>query len=440
MPPLRRTLVLPFLLLALSPLCLSASATHAAEPATVEEAAKAIDFTKFPLFGTDPELDYKVVAGQAYSTTGTIAKVAGEVQAELKKRGWKELDGGVITDAYASASFAKGGFALSLSGSPAGDAGKARIHLTNLGNVDFKSLPLPKGAKEVYVSPLMGLYQTDAKPDAVANELKKSLLKQGWSDFGEVIGSFYLRKNAVKLLVSVNEAPGLDGKTAIQLSTEQLSTILLLPEKSEGVQYDDGLTRLMFDSPQSQDELFAFYKKSLGASGWKPTTEKPVHIELSDLVIFRNAKKELIEVSMYEVEGKMRAKVVFQTAERVAELDRLAKAAVDEAKKKREMEANAPIPEAKLKLPKGLKVSEKKDASLEATAATGQGRKIVTAWLKELEKDGWKVKTVVAEDALGNYELTREKIELHLDYVDPGFIPAEVSISIFGKGKLVIGE
>lgn len=435
MPSFRSSVAL-FCLLVVAPI----SVSLAAEPATVEEAAKAIDFTKFPLFGGDPAVDYQVVAGQAYSTTGTITKVATQVQDELKKRGWKELEGSAITDAYASASFAKGGFALALSASPAGDEGKTRVHLNNLGNVDFKSLPLPKGAKEVYVSPLMGMYQTDAKPDAVASELKKALTKQGWRDFGEVIGSFYLRKNAVKLMVSVNEAPGLGGKTAIQFSTEQLSVVLPLPEKFEGVQYDDGLTRLMFDSSQSQDELFAFYKSTLGKAEWKPTTEKPVRIDFSDLLIFRNPKKELIEVSMYDVEGKMRTKIVFQTAAKVEELDRLAKVAVDEAKKKREMEANAPVPVAKLKLPKGLKVSEKKDQSLEATAAAGQAKKIIQGWLKELEKDGWKVETVVAEDAVGKYELTKEKIELHLDYVDPGFIPAEVSISVFGKGKLVVAE
>lgn len=411
----------------------------AAEPATVEDASKTIDFTKFPLFGANPEPDYRVVARQGYATEGTIVNVVSEIQRELTKRKWKEIEGTTLTPEYGTATYTMNGFAVTISAAPVGD-GRIRIRVDNLGNVELKSLPLPRGVKEVYVSPLMAMYQSDEKVDDVATELRSSLTKQGWTPFGEVIGSFYVRKNAVKLLVRVDAAPGLEGKTVIQLSSEQLSCVIPLPDNHENTQYDDSHTTMHFDSSQSQSALIDFYKETLGKDGWKPTTENAVLIDFRHHLIFRNAKKELIEIEFQDVEGKTRTKIVFQTAEKVDELDRMAKIALEEAKKKREMAAKTPVPEARVKLAKGLKVVDKSDKSVETSVAAGQSRRIVKAWLKEWVKDGWKVETVVEEDALGEFHLRRDSLELHLDYVDPGVIPATVSLSVFGNGKLVISE
>lgn len=413
---------------------------QAAEPATVDEATKVIDFSKFRLFGSEPQAEYQVVAGQGYIARGKIVDVARDIQRELAKQNWKELEGTAVTPEYASAAYARDGFVVSLSCMPGGEDGHVRIRLANLGNVDFKSLPLPRGSKEVHSSALMGMFQCDAKVDVVAKELRSSLTKQGWRPFGEVIGSFYMRKNAVKLMVSVDVAPGLDGKAVIQLSSEQLSCVIPLPENFENAQYDDSQMTMSFDSSQSQAELFSLYKPVLGKDGWKATTENAVRIDFRDHLIFRNPKRELIELAIHDFDGKTRCKVVFQTASNVEELDQLAKAAMDKAKKKREAEAQTPVPEARVKLAKGLKVVEQNERSVESSAPAGQSRKIVEAWLKEWEIEGWKVETVVTEDVVGKFELKRDNFELHLDYVDPGLVPAMISLSVFGKGKLVLAK
>ncbi len=80
-----------------------------------------------------------------------------------------------------------------------------------------------KGFKEVYVAANMAMYQSDEKVDKVLAEIQSLMLKDGWKPYGQVIGSVYFKKNAVKLMVSVNEAAGLGGKSAIQIMGEQMS-------------------------------------------------------------------------------------------------------------------------------------------------------------------------------------------------------------------------
>ena len=90
-------------------------------PATVEQAAKILDLSTFPLMDGAKPTESRQVANLSYVATGD-AKTAFEFNRKaLLSQGWKELPNSSVTDQSASAMFSRDGFVVSVSVIPYGD-------------------------------------------------------------------------------------------------------------------------------------------------------------------------------------------------------------------------------------------------------------------------------------------------------------------------------
>ncbi len=90
--------------------------------------------------------------------------------------------------------------------------------------------------------------------------------------------------------------------------------------------------------------------------------------------------------------------------------------------------------------PANLEPDSQDDDSIDYETPSGTGQKITKQWLQQFRDAGWKVETV--EEDLpddGEYELRKGKVVLTLSFDDPGFGPADISISSDSGHRLIIG-
>lgn len=417
---------------------------HAQSPATVQSASKVIDFVQYKPVGKDPKMLESVTASQRYETGGDVATITKQITDKLKADGWKELEGSYATADMASASFLKSQFVITLSVSPAASTpskdARSIVSLTNLGNLEWAKLPLPKGWTSTYSMPSMAMYQTDGTPEKAKQELDQTLMQAGWEPYGNAIGSSYYRREAIKLMASIQAAPTVPGKSIIQFSSQQLSYAFPIPKSIKQLQHTDPLLNILFDTNLPREQAIQFYRDELAKKGWKATTDAPIRIRHEDHTIFVNDSKERMEVAVHEFEGLTRVKVQFVTAAQAAEENKKASIAAEQAKAKNEAAmANAKATEdteLAIVVPSDAKPSKVDSKSAKWSLPSGQGAALAKKIIAALEKDGWKSKQNVAQKEAGDFELQKGEFRLNIDYLDPGFIPAEVEIQVFGPGKI----
>jgi len=405
-------------------------AEKAAEVATVAAARKVLDLETFPLMEGAETPSQRNLAGLTYAVASNIETAYGFQKKELLQRGWQELPGGSVTDQYASGSFSKAGFVVSLSAFPQGK--NVMITFIQHGNVDLAKLPILAGTKLVYGGPVSLMVLTEKAPEQTHQDCAKKLVAAGWQPYGDAGDVRFYKQNAVQLSLMAAESPAQAGKTMIQLQTVLMSADLPAPPDSVRLQYSDSTTALSGDSTQSLAEVEAYYRKTLAAQGWKATTEKPLTIDHNQVVIFRNSAKDLLELKLHTFEEKSRFLLTHQAAAKVAEEERLAKAALE---KKNTPQPSASVP---IELPPPAENVQTEKAKIEFELKSGTAKATMEGWIKGFEKQGWKVERTVSEKAAGVLALTKEGVTISLNYVDPGFIPAEVTLGIRG-GEFVVG-
>ena len=79
-------------------------------PATVEQAAKILDLSTFPLMDGAKPLESPQVANLFYVAPSDVKKAFEFNRKALVAQGWKELPNSSVTDQYASAMFSRSGF------------------------------------------------------------------------------------------------------------------------------------------------------------------------------------------------------------------------------------------------------------------------------------------------------------------------------------------
>jgi hypothetical protein len=403
----------------------SAGTTPSA-PTSPAEALKAFDLETFPLAEGADQPSRRSVAGLSYNAPGAVKELFEKQRGELAKRGWSEQSGSYVSDESASATFARGGYTLSLAVMPSGEMGKANIMLINHGNVQPAGLPVPEGAKSFYAGPVNAMFLTEAPADATKEACRKLLVAKGWQPYGSAGDTQFFKQNGVRLSVTVGAAAAQGGKTMIDFSTQMMSVDLPAPPDAVGLQYSEG--QLFFDSPATAGEVDAYYRQTLGKAGWEATTEKPVKIDFKDVVIFRNPAKELIEVELTEVDGKQRVLVRHKSAAEVAALDQWVKAEIE----RRNKEKDKPLPKLAIELPSGASEIEQTKARIEFKLASGQASSAVEAWRKKFAADGWQEEAAVLDKAAGSITFTKEGQALSVTYIDPTIVPAEITLQATG--------
>ena len=198
------------------------------------------------------------------------------------------------------------------------------VMLQNLGNVKPGQLPVPPGAKPVYVGDSTAMYATEAAVSATADACRKLFLAQGWVPYGDAGDSAFFKQNAILVTATVSSAPAQGGKTMIQYSSELISADIPAPPNVEDLRYVDQPPELTFQTADTnQDAIIDFYRKTLAAAGWKSTLDHTVPIDDKPTMIFRNPAKDMLTLTISGMlHGKLLFSVRFQSAAEIAELDR----------------------------------------------------------------------------------------------------------------------
>src|SRR5215216_6660928 len=295
-------------------------------PATVEQAAKVLDLSTFPLMDGAKLLESPQVANLFYLATGDVKTAFEFNRKALIGQGWKELPNSSVTDQSASAMFSRNGFLVFVTVTPNGD-GSLQVRLLNQGNVKPGKLPVPPNTKPVYVGDSTAMYETQAAVPATVDACRNLFVAQGWVPYGEAGDSAMFKQNANLVTATVSSAPAQGGKTMIQYSNELISADIPAPQGVEDLRYVDEPPELTF-ATTNQDAVVDFYRKTLVASGWKSTMDHMVDVDEKPTMIFRNPAKDMITLATTGMlGGKLLVSVRFQSASETAERDRRLKEA-----------------------------------------------------------------------------------------------------------------
>ena len=87
-------------------------------------------------------------------------------------------------------------------------------------------------------------------------------------------------------------------------------------------------------------------------------------------------------------------------------------------------------------LPVDAKDVQATPQEIEFQLGTGKAQAALDALVKELEAAGWKADKPVGAKEAGVLTLNKDSEQIAIQYVDPGFIPAQITISARGKLQL----
>jgi hypothetical protein len=360
-------------------------ATVAAEPATAAQAAAMLDLEAFPLPAGAERTQAVRLAELAYSTPEPTAAAAEYVINLLTKQGWQKLSGGYTAGEYVSESFAKDGFVVMVSASPAGDGKGTWVRVMHQGNVRPSDVPVPDKVTKQHAFPAVAMYGSPQSVEEAAAACRERMIAEGWGPYGEVIGTASYRKNAVVADLSIQAAPAQAGATVISISTHLVSLELPAPPFAKNFRYTDGTTDLMFDCDRSASDVSRFYREALEPVGWQATTDKPLKIDWKLVSIFRNAGQEMITLATHDFEGKTRAELNHQNADEVAEDERLG--SVEMGRKATYKFADRPTID--VKLPAGLEGVPTDEWAVKIDTRNQDAFVVTDEVVARLVADGW---------------------------------------------------
>ncbi len=418
----------------------STSADAIRTPATVEQAARILDLSTFPLMDGAKPSESGHLANLSYAATGDVNAAVEFNRKALVAQGWKELPNSSVTEQSASAMFSRSGFVISLSVTRNDQAGDVYVRLQNLGNVKPGRLPVPSGAKPVYVGDPTAMYATEAAVPATADACRNLLVAQGWVPYGDAGDSAIFKQNAILATATVSSAPAQGGKTMIQYSTELISADIPAPPGVEDLRYVDEPPELTFQTAGNEDAIVDFYRKTLTATGWKFTLDHMVAVDDKPTMIFRNPAKDMLTLSVPGVlRGKLLFSVRFQSAAEIAERDRKIKEqapalrAAAEAKAAREAAELAErnkVPKVTVALPADAKDVKQTKDSIKFTVGKGKAKAAVESFRTQFREAGWKEDVASIAAMAGTLLFSKEGGQsVTITYSDTGFMPTEVSLS-----------
>jgi hypothetical protein len=410
-------------------------------PATVEQAAKILDLSTFPLTDGAKLLESPQVANLFYLATGDVKTAFEFNRKALLAQGWKELPNSSVTDQSASAMFSRDGFVVYVSVSPHGEPGSVQVRLQNQGNVKPGQLPVPPNAKPVYVGDSSANYVTEATVAATGEACRNLFVAQGWVPYGDAPDTAVFKQNAILATAYISSAPAQGGKTMIQYSNQLISADIPAPPDVEDLRYVDEPPELTF-ATTNQDAIVDFYRKTLASAGWKSTMDHMVDVDEKPTMIFRNPAKDMLTLAATGVlHGKLLFSVRFQSAAEIAERDRRIKEAAPklraaaeaqaakEAKEAAELAERNKVPTVAVTLPADAKDVKQTKDSIKFTIGKGKARAAVESFRTQFRDAGWKEDVASLERMAGTLLFSKDGQSVNITYSDTGFMPTEVSLS-----------
>ncbi len=407
-------------------------------PATVEQAAKVLDLSTFPLMDGAKSAESRHIANLSYVAPGDAKKALEFHRKAFGAQGWKELPNSSVSDQSASAMFARDGFVVSLSVIPFEENGVS-VRLQNLGNVKPGKLPVPPGAKAVYQGDPTAMYDTDAVVPVTADAIRNLFVAQGWVPYGTAGDSDYFKQNAILATATVSSAPARGGKTMIQYSNQLISSDIPAPPNVEDLRYVDEPPELTF-ATTNQDAIVDFYRKTLAGAGWKSTMDKMIDVDEKPTMIFRNPGKDMLTLAVTGVlGGKLLFSVGFQSGAEIAERDRRIKEAAPKlrtaaeakaAKEAAELLERNKVPKVAVTLPADAKVVKQTKDEIKFTVGKGKAKAAVESLRTQFRDAGWKENVASVTGMSGVVSVSKEGgPSATITYSDTGFLPTELSVS-----------
>jgi len=408
-------------------------------PATVEQAARVLDLSTFPLMDGAKPLESRQVANLFYLATGDVKTAFEFNRKALLAQGWKELPNSSVTDQSASAMFSRNGFVVFVSVTPNGD-GSLQVRLQDQGNVKPGKLPVPPDAKPVYVGDSTAMYATEAPVAATADACRNLFVAQGWVPYGSAGDSAIFKQNANLVTATVSSAPAQGGKTMIQYSNQLISADIPAPPNVEDLRYVDEPPELTFETTANQDAIVDFYRKTLAGAGWKSTMDHMVAVDEKPTMIFRNPAKDMLTLAATGVlRGKLLFSVRFQSAAEIAELDRKIREAAPKlraaaeakaAKEAAELAERNKVPKVAVTLPTDAKDVKQTKDEIKFTVGKGKAKAAVESFRTQFRDAGWKEDVASMAAMAGTLLFSKENGQsVTITYSDTGFMPTEVSLS-----------
>lgn len=399
-----------------------------APPATVAQAAAVLDLRTFPVPADAEEESERELGSVHYATAGTAEAVFKKVEDELIRRGWAVLPGKFASADNVSAGFAKEGFKLSASAYQVGP-GKSGIQIIHHGNVPLGSLPTPPGAVLQYAFPASASYILKANAPETEAALEALLRKAGWEPYGTAGDSRFYRHHAVRLNARAVAAPAQEGKTVIQFSCELISAELPAFPGAIDLRFTDGPATLNFETKVPPAEVAEFYRKALEPLGWKATSENLNQDGNKHFMIFRNAGKDLLDLTVLKYEDTLRTKLLVQTAAEVAAEEKKFAAALERKRAEEARLKSAPKPKWAVAVPAGATDVKESKTEISFEVPGGQAKAVVEGWAKAWQAAGWKAQAVALDANAGAASFSKDGQSLTVNYVDVGIVPTKITVT-----------
>jgi hypothetical protein len=294
-------------------------------------------------------------------------------------------------------------------------------------------LPKPSGLKAISEDVYSAIYSTTGTVDAVRAEAEKSFTAAGWVPYGEAGETRYFKKGKIKAQVTVSASPVKPGMSMVSYMAEAMSADIPLPAGAKGAQFSDSTKRLTFASSQTPDEVDAAYRKLLASAGWSTTMTKPEKFDFDWCINYRHPSEGLIELVMRPGEDKLLVTATYKTQAEVEAEKAKAAAQGDALRKKLAAEANAPAPEVNLTLPKTVKQHFAVKNGYTIELASGGAMEAAKKIGEQLVAQGWKAgqpMPLAPETGMLSYQ--KDSLMISLTYMDPGPVPAQISIGAAG--------
>jgi len=424
------------LLIASAALFQRTPAAGAAEPATVAEARKAIDFLKLK---NPPEAKTNEIGptNMSIRVNGSVRDVTKSYLDQLLAMGCKKAGGPTpetITDEYSAVPLEKNGFSIYLSVSKAGTGDELLVSLWNQGNLDAEKLTPPANSKKLFGSKTSTMFVTEAKVADASKAADETLKKAGWRSFkklhtaefenpGMAMADYF--KKGVKLSTFTSIAPAQGNKTTIQFNESMLNNDVVVPNDAEQLEFIE-VPDLCVECVSKSDlkTLVEFYEKEFPTVGWVRKKDRGLIQEKEALLIFEKGDNWLLA-------NLKRDKEATKVSQRVFPKKFFEDKPSPPPAPKTTTVLNLPLP----KLPKGardVKISPEGD-EIEFTH-----RDEIADLVKSLEKtfvdDGWELDKdfhVVTKHA-GLIQFRKGDASISIDFINIG-LGGGTEVSIDGR-------
>lgn len=284
-----------------------------AEPASVRDAISMIDLRSLPRLREKNILDQSSTM-YYYSAEGSVAAVDAMLRSELTARGWKEEPGITpATDQYVDRSYEQKGFRLRLGISTGSTAGEVAVNISNVGNVDVRTLPKTSDAEAIESSPVNATHRTAKSIPQIVAELEPKMKEMGWQVCEDFFAnpidvphfkSIAFRKNGMK----VNLGMARDPRNAAEKTNVFYNADIVLPfdipATDSKIKLDTISAKAKHELAGGPDAVLAMVQKSTDSFGWKLLNAKEFEKGDSTTLVADTGRDERIVIGMEEEDGK----------------------------------------------------------------------------------------------------------------------------------------